>query len=92
MDWLLFAETKADQPQRQTCKVCDCSDKFDFHVPNDLWKRVVPHRYQSKVVCLPCFDNFALKKQIDYSDSLEVLYFAGDRAIFKFQTVSAQNV
>jgi hypothetical protein len=77
---------------RQTCKVCGRADKFDFHVPDIVWKRVVPQRYHNKVVCLPCFDNFALKKQINYSDSLEVLYFAGDRAVFKFQTVSAQNV
>jgi hypothetical protein len=52
----------------------------------------VPERYHNAVVCLPCFDNFALVKQIDYSGSLEVLYFAGDRAIFRFQTVSSQSV
>ena len=78
--------------KRQTCKVCGCQDKFDFHVRDDLWKKIVPVRYRNNVVCLACFDNFALRKQIDYSDSLEVLYFAGDRAVFKFQTVSAQSV
>jgi hypothetical protein len=78
--------------RRQSCKVCGYSDKFDFHVPDAIWKQVVPVRYENNVVCLPCFDNLAHQKGIDYSDSLEVLYFAGDRAVFKFQTVSAQSV
>jgi hypothetical protein len=78
--------------QRQTCKVCGCSDKFDFHVPDTMWKKVVPRHYQNSVVCLDCFDNFALEKQIDYSRSIDVLYFAGDRAVFKFQKVSARAV
>ena len=43
-------------------------------------------------VCLDCFDRFASEKEIDYSDSIEVLYFAGDKATFKFQTVLAQDV
>jgi hypothetical protein len=78
--------------KQQTCKVCGCVDKFDFHVPDDLWKSVVPVEYQNRVVCLPCFDQFAFKKLIDYSDSLQVLYFAGDQASFKFQTVSSASV
>ena len=81
-----------EHSKRQTCKVCGCLDKFDFHVPDDVWEKVVPVRYQNKVVCLTCFDEFALKRQIDYSDSVDVLYFAGDRAVFKFQTVSTENV
>lgn len=81
-----------ERTQRQKCKVCACPDKFNFHVPDAIWKLVVPARYQNKVVCLDCFDDFALEQQIDYANSIEVLYFAGDRAVFKFQTVSAQNV
>jgi len=57
-----------------------------------MWKEVVPVEYQNKVVCLSCFDKFAREKQVHYSDSLEVLYFVGDQATLKFQTVSAQNV
>jgi hypothetical protein len=92
MDWLLFAEIKADQPQRQTCKVCDCSDKFDFHVSDDLWEKVVPPRYQKSVVCLDCFDDLAFDKKIDYAESIDVLHFAGDRAVFKFRKESAQSI
>jgi hypothetical protein len=88
---LAFLASRTGQ-QRQTCKVCGCSDKFDFHVPDEMWKRVVPSRYQNAVVCLDCFDDFALEKQIDYSNSIDVLYFAGDRAVFTFQTVSARAV
>jgi hypothetical protein len=57
-----------------------------------MWKKIVPAEYQNKVVCLSCFDKFAREKQVDYSDSLEVLYFVGEQATLKFQTVSAHNV
>jgi hypothetical protein len=61
-------------------------------VPDEIWNGVVPLEYRQRVVCLDCFDSFASEKQIDYSDSIEVLYFAGDKATFKFQTVLAQDV
>jgi hypothetical protein len=92
MEWLLF---KAEQPQdtrRQTCKVCQCKDKFDFHVSDDLWKKVVPRRFQKSVVCLDCFDDLAFEKKIDYSGSIDVLHFAGDGAVFKFRKESAQRL
>jgi hypothetical protein len=78
--------------KRQICRVCNCQDKFNFHVPDEVWREIVPAEYQNKVVCLPCFDDFARKQNVDYSDSIEVLYFAGRQASFKFQTVSAQGV
>ncbi len=81
-----------DGAQRQKCKVCGCPDKFDFHVPDAVWKKVVSPLYRNKVVCLGCFDKLAFEKQVDYADSLDVLYFAGDQAVFKFQTVSAEAV
>jgi hypothetical protein len=83
---------KIDSAQRQTCKVCRCPDKFDFHVPDSVWNQVVPRQFLNKVVCLGCFDKFAYEKQIDYAGSLDVLYFAGDRAIFRFETVSSEAV
>jgi hypothetical protein len=78
--------------KRQICRVCNCEDKFNFHVPDEVWGEIVPSEYQNKVVCLPCFDDLARKQNVDYSDSIEVLYFAGRQASFKFQTVSAQTV
>jgi hypothetical protein len=77
--------------KRQTCAACACVDKFNFHIPDEMWKRVVPPRYQNSVVCLPCFDEFARIKRVDYAGSLQGLYFAGDQAIFRFQTVLARS-
>jgi hypothetical protein len=77
--------------KRQVCRVCNCEDKFNFHVPDEVWREIVPFEYQNKVVCLPCFDDFARRQNVDYSDSIEALYFAGRQASFKFQTVSAQS-
>jgi hypothetical protein len=78
--------------QRQKCKACGCADKFDFHVPDAIWNEIVPAQLRNNVVCLSCFDKFAFEKQVDYAGSVDVLYFAGDRAIFKFETVSAAAV
>ena len=77
--------------KRQKCSVCQCVDKFNFYVPDEIWQDIVPRQYQNKVVCLPCFDEFARQKNVDYSESIEVLYFAGNQASFKFQTISAQS-
>jgi hypothetical protein len=78
--------------KRQKCSVCHCEDKFNYYVPDELWCEIVPPANHRKVVCLPCFDAFARRQGIDYADSIETLYFAGDQASFKFQTVSAQDV
>jgi len=77
--------------KRQHCAACRCQDKFNFHVPDPVWREVVPREYRDRVVCLPCFDEFARERNVDYSDVIEVLYFAGSQASFKFQTISAQG-
>jgi hypothetical protein len=92
MDWLSFMQEEPNEPQRQTCKVCECSDKFDFHVADELWNTVVPRQYQKSVVCLDCFDDLAFQKNIDYAGAIDVLHFAGDRAVFRFRKESAQNI
>ena len=74
--------------KQQTCKVCGCRDRFDFHVSDEVWKAVVPARFDGKVVCLACFDDFARRNQIDYTGSLRTLYFAGEHASFEFRMVS----
>jgi len=70
---------------RQRCKICGCADKFDFDIEVSVWKQVVPIEYQNRVVCFSCFDDFAKKKEVDYSTSLEALYFAGDKNGFSFK-------
>lgn len=65
--------------------MCGRPDKFDFQVPDDIWRLIVPSKYQTKVVCLACFDDFATARDIDYSMSLRTLYFAGGKTSFKFE-------
>ena len=74
---------------RQRCKVCGCADKFDFQIEVAMWKQVLPMEYQNRVVCLSCFDDFAKKKEIDYSTSLEELCFAGDKNGFDFKILKS---
>ena len=68
---------------QQRCKVCGCRDKFNFDVDDEIWKKVVPSKFQKRVVCLACFDDFAQKREVDYSTSLKSLYFAGNAFAFK---------
>jgi len=78
--------------RRQICKACGCPDKFDFNVPDEMWRGIVPREYRLGVICLECFDSFASEKRNRLFGLEEVLYFAGDKAAFKFQTVSAHDV
>jgi len=78
--------------KRQRCSACRCEEKFNFHVPDDVWKRVVPEDYQNRVVCLACFDEFASRNNVDYSDSINELYFAGDKATVKFEATSSRDI
>ena len=81
-----------DSRRAQTCKACGQWDKFDFHVPDATWAAIVPPRLRRRVVCLPCFDDFAKAKGVDYSSHLQVLYFAGAAAAFQFQVISAAGL
>lgn len=73
---------------QQICKVCGRVDKFDFHITDKLWAKVIPLKYLNKVVCLACFDNFAKMQGIEYAGSLQRIYFAGDQASFEFMVVA----
>ena len=72
---------------RQRCKVCGCADKLNFSVDDETWKAIIPPRYQNRVVCLACFDDFAKKRDIDYLPTLKAIYFAGDGAAFELTPV-----
>lgn len=76
---------------QQTCKVCGRIDKFDFHVPDEIWTRVVPLVYINKVVCLSCFDDFAQRVGVKYADSLQRLYFAGSQAYFEMRVTARSD-
>src|SRR3990167_6466584 len=76
-------KTACGKSQQQTCKVCLRPDKFNFYVPDAIWEAVVPRKYWKLVVCLSCFDDFAVARQMDYAHCLETLLFVGDAAIFE---------
>ncbi len=76
-------------PNQQTCKVCRRPDKFDFNVPDELWKKIVPEDYTNRVVCLGCFDEFAKQRDLEYAHDIHTLYFAGEQASFIFSVRSA---
>lgn len=69
---------------QQRCKVCGCRDKFNFHVDDETWQKVVPTKFQNRVVCLACFDDFAQKREVDYSTSIQSIHFAGSRFHFEW--------
>lgn len=75
---------------KQRCKVCGNADKFNFYVPDEIWQKVVPRKYQNRVVCLACFDEFAKEKEVDYTTSLDSIYFAGDIVSIKLRIDSDQ--
>lgn len=78
--------------QQQTCKACGQPDKLNFHVPDEVWRDVVPTELQSRVVCLFCFDEYARENNVDYAASLSTLYFAGRCAALTLRVVSANSL
>ena len=77
---------------QQTCKACGRPDRFNFHVPDKVWASIIPPELQTKVVCLYCFDEFAHKCGVDYSQDIKTLYFVGEQAIFEFSVVWGKGV
>jgi hypothetical protein len=68
------------------CGACGRPDKFEYHVTDDIWERVVPSALRSRYVCLVCFDDFAAMRRVSYARHLTMtLRFAGDAATFEFQ-------
>lgn len=71
---------------QSTCKVCGREEKFDFHVPDEVWEGIVPKEFQNHVVCLGCFDDFAFRAGWQYG--IRILYFAGRAATFTFKAIA----
>lgn len=92
VDYPAYRLTKIRTELGQTCKSCGRRDNFNFHVPDDLWRLVVPEHLSGLVVCLSCFDEFATEKGIDYSPHLRVLYFVGGRVAIEFRATSVSSV
>ena len=87
-----FPHQRTRVPLQQTCKACGQPDKFDFHVPDEIWDAVVPPALRTRVVCLYCFDEFAHERGIEYADHIAGLWFAGRRAVFRFSVQRSVSV
>ena len=77
---------------QQTCKMCGQPEKFDFHVPDEVWRSVVPPEYQTLAVCLYCFDEEAAAKGVDFTAALTELCFAGRAVSLGFKITRAVGV
>lgn len=76
---------------RQTCRLCGRPDKFNFHVPDDVWRAAVPPPFSEGVLCLFCFDALAEVRGVDYGPTLRELWFAGDQAVLCFVPKGAET-
>lgn len=79
------SRVRPDGGERQCCKACGEPHKFDFQVKDVYWIAIVPEHLQEHVVCLECFDHYAYQKDIDYSEGITGLYFAGDGGTVVFE-------
>lgn len=59
------------------CGICGRVPKFDYHVEDDFWERIVPRKYRRGVICLACLDEMANKRGEDLSKFLEFVQFTG---------------
>ena len=91
VDYPTFRKLKIKSEMGQTCKACGRRDKFNFHVPDYIWRQVVPPGLVNLVICLDCFDEFADEAGIDYAPLISELYFVGNRAIVKYRAVASAS-
>ena len=76
---------------RQVCKACGRPDYWNFDVPDTLWAAIVPNELQNRVVCLQCFDAFALERGVKYAASLTAICFAGEMAALELAVARASD-
>lgn len=78
-------------PFQQTCKMCGQPDKFNFDVPDDVWRSVVPLPFQRYVVCLYCFDEEAAARGIHYAAAISGFCFVGQAGRLYFDVKHAAD-
>src|SRR3989442_14350704 len=77
---------------RKLCGVCGRHDKFVYHVPDDIWERVVPSVLKNRVVCLVCFDDLAAMRRVNFAQHLSGRpRFWGDDASIEFESPRAHS-
>lgn len=55
------------------CKFCGRLPYIDYHIKDEVWKKVISKEYRTGVVCLDCFIDMALRIGVDISNALEEL-------------------
>src|SRR5688572_5601504 len=53
--------------RRETCKRCWRENPVGFSVSDGIWKDVVPARRRHQVLCVFCFDRYAVRRGIDWA-------------------------
>lgn len=41
------------------CVLCRRSEPYSYHVPESLWRKIVPEKHWNDIVCAGCFDILA---------------------------------
>jgi len=57
---------------RELCRACFRTNPVGFHVPDAVWRRVVPPQLQGEVLCLDCFAHLADEKLIAWDLDIEL--------------------
>lgn len=58
--------------RRETCKCCWTPSPVGFHVPDELWRAVVPERLQEEVLCIMCFARLADEAMVYWEKGIEL--------------------
>lgn len=57
----LNAWTNPDQvlsPFTGTCIACGITENYTYHVPESLWRKVIPAKWWNEIICAKCFHGF----------------------------------
>jgi hypothetical protein len=56
---------------REICSICSHVNRIGFHVPDEVWRAVVPGDWQDHVLCLECFARLADEKLVAWDRSID---------------------
>jgi len=59
------------------CSRCGNRPRFDYRVPDEVWKQCVPPKLRRGVICLPCLDFLAVQMGVNLSRHISFVQFIG---------------
>ena len=75
------------------CSRCDQHPKFDYHVDDEFWRKVVPPDEQLGVVCLPCLDRLVDVLGMEVGQHLRQVQFTGcSSTVFLAPSITIRRV